>query len=67
MDLKNQPSALPTRKVAAGGIAGILTVAALQIAELYYPGSSVLLSPVIDSLAPVIVGFITSYFVRNRA
>ena len=64
---KNQPSAMPSRKVAAGGVAGILTVAALQLADLYYPGSAVLLSPLIDALAPVVVGFITSYLVRSRA
>ena len=64
---KNQPSAMPSRKVAAGGVAGILTVAALQLADLYYPGSAVLLTPLSDALAPVFIGFVTSYLVRSRA
>ncbi len=65
MTLVTQPTALPTRKVAAGGIAGILITAAIALVNIYLPGVGDMLSPVITAAITTAVAFITSYMVRN--
>jgi putative flippase GtrA len=58
----NQPSIAPTTKVAAGGIAGALTVVVVWILGLLH----VPVPPEVASALTVIISFITSYFVRER-
>lgn len=59
----SQPSAAPTTKVAAGGIAGAVTVVLVYVlAQLHIvvPGE-------VASSLTVIFSFVTSYLVKNRA
>lgn len=65
--LINQPTLAPNRKVAAGGIAGVITVAAVQLLNLYLPGYSGLLSPLVEQIVPVIIGFVAAYMTKARA
>jgi hypothetical protein len=58
----NQPSVAPTTKVAAGGIAGALTVLVVWILGLLH----VAVPPEVASALTVIISFATSYFVRQR-
>jgi hypothetical protein len=57
-----QPSIAPTTKVAAGGVAGALTVLAVWILGLFH----VTVPPEVASALTVIISFITSYLVRQR-
>jgi putative flippase GtrA len=58
----NQPSIAPTTKVAAGGVAGALTVMVVWILGLLH----VPVPPEVASAMTVIISFVTSYFVRER-
>jgi putative flippase GtrA len=58
----NQPSKAPTTKVAAGGVAGALTVLVVWILGLL----QVPVPPEVASALTVILSFVTSYFVRQR-
>ena len=58
----NQPSMAPTTKVAAGGVAGALTVLVVWILGLLH----VAVPPEVASALTVIISFITSYFVKQR-
>jgi hypothetical protein len=58
----NQPSTAPTTKVAAGGVAGALTVLVVWILGLLH----VPVPPEVASALTVIISFVTSYFVRQR-
>ena len=66
-DLINQPSKLPTRKVTAATIAGVLTTAAVSLVDAYYPGIGQALTPALQGAITVAVTFIAAYFTRNRA
>jgi putative flippase GtrA len=52
----------PTTKVAAGGVAGALTVLAVWILGLLH----VPVPPEVASAITVIISFVTSYFVKQR-
>jgi putative flippase GtrA len=52
----------PTTKVAAGGVAGALTVLAVRILGLLH----VPVPPEVASAITVIISFVTSYFVKQR-
>jgi hypothetical protein len=58
----NQPSMAPTTKVAAGGVAGALTVLVVWILGLLH----VPVPPEVASALTVIISFVTSYFVKQR-
>lgn len=58
----NQPSMAPSTKVAAGGVAGALTVLVVWILGLLH----VPVPPEVVSALTVIISFIASYFVRQR-
>jgi len=59
----NQPSNAPTTKVAAGGVAGALTVLVVWILGLFH----VEVPPEAASALTVVISFVTSYLVRERA
>jgi len=67
MTLINQPTSMPTRKVAAGTIAGVITAAAVAGLRAYRPDLSEAFGPMIEQLVPVVVAFVASYFTRERA
>lgn len=59
----SQPSTTPTSKVAAGGTAGAVTVVLVYILNKFHldvPGE-------VGSAMTVILSFMTSYFVKERA
>jgi hypothetical protein len=58
----NQPSLAPTTKVAAGGIAGAITVLVVWILGMFH----VAVPPEVASAFTVIITFVASYFVRER-
>jgi hypothetical protein len=58
----NQPSIAPTTKVAAGGIAGALTVLVVWILGLLH----VTVPPEVASALTVMITFISSYLVKQR-
>lgn len=58
----NQPSRTPTTKVAAGGVAGALTVLVVWILGLLH----VAVPPEAASALTVIISFASSYLVRER-
>jgi hypothetical protein len=58
----NQPSMAPTTKVAAGGVAGALTVLVVWILGLLH----VTVPPEVASALTVVISFATSYIVRER-
>jgi len=58
----SQPSMAPTTKVAAGGIAGAITVLVVWILGMFH----VAVPPEVASALTVIISFATSYFVRER-
>ncbi|MGA8330645.1 MAG: hypothetical protein WB777_15280, partial [Mycobacterium sp.] len=56
-----QPSLAPTTKVAAGGVAGALTVLVVWILGLLH----VIVPPEVASALTVVFSFITSYLVKQ--
>lgn len=60
----HSPSAAPVRKVAAGGIAGAITVVLVWIASAVF---KVDIPPEVASAITVIVGFIVAYLVPPAA
>lgn len=62
-ELVDQPSAKPTRKVAAGGIAGAVTMIAVWAAKLF---GNVDVPAEIAVAISTLVSFATSYLVRER-
>jgi putative flippase GtrA len=58
----NQPSIAPTTKVAAGGVAGALTVLVVWILGLFH----VTVPPEVASALTVMISFISSYLVKQR-
>ena len=58
----NQPSVTPTTKVAAGGVAGAITVLLVWILGMF----NVAVPPEVSSAFTVIISFAASYFVRER-
>jgi hypothetical protein len=67
MTLINQPSALPTRKVAAGTLAGAVTAGLVAALRAYRPDLAEMVSPLIEQLVPVAVAFVASYMTKERA
>ncbi len=61
--LIDQPTAAPTRKVAAGGIGGALSIVLIYLVELVFDLS--LPSEVVASIT-AIISFLSSYFVREE-
>lgn len=66
-DLINQPTLAPTRKVTAGGIAGILTVAVIGLINNQWPGVGDMLGPTVSALIVSAVSFVASYMTKNKA
>jgi hypothetical protein len=58
----SQPSIAPTTKVAAGGVAGAVTVLLVWILGLLH----LAVPPEVASALTVIISFVASYFVRQR-
>jgi hypothetical protein len=58
----NQPSMAPKTKVAAGGVAGAITVLVVWVLGMF----NVAVPPEVASAFTVIISFATSYFVRER-
>lgn len=63
--LVDQPTALPTNKVLAGGIAGAIVTLAIFFAQRYDPAISV--PGDVVAAATTFVSFGCAWFVRNRA
>lgn len=61
--LVNQPSALPSRKVGAGLLAGALTTIVVWVVGLL----GVVVPPEVSSSFTLLLGFGASYFVKERA
>jgi uncharacterized protein YacL len=66
-DLINQPSAMPTRKVAAGTIGAAITAGLIAALRVYKPELIDFAGPLIEQFVPVLVGFVSAYMTRNRA
>lgn len=61
--LVSQPSAAPTRKVAAGTLGAALATVAVLAAQTW---GGVEIPPGFEGSLAVILGFVASYFVRER-
>lgn len=61
--LKDQPTAIPTRKVASGGIAG--AVATILFALL--DSQNIELEPTVVAAITTLLSFVTAYMTKNRA
>lgn len=59
----NQPTAAPTNKVAAGGVAGALTVILVWVLNL----NGVEMPPEVSSALTVIISFGAAYLTKERA
>ena len=66
MPLKEQPTLAPTRKVAATGIAGALTAAALGVLHWAAPDFVALLAGPVEAGIVALVAFVAGYFTRER-
>lgn len=64
-ELVNQPTLAPTRKLQATGIAGIIAIAILSIADLYVPGLSSVISEPVYAGVVLAVGLVSGYFTKN--
>ena len=64
-ELVNQPSAAPTRKLQAVGISGILAIAVLSIADLYFPGLSTVIEAPVYAGVTLAVSLVSGYFTKN--
>lgn len=62
-NLVDQPTAAPTRKVAAGGIGGALSIVLIYIIQVVF---TVELPAEVASAVTLIVSFLASYFVREE-
>jgi hypothetical protein len=67
MTLVNQPSAMPTRKVSASIIAGIIANASIALADAFLPGVGTALSPQITAVITAGVMILASYFTKEKA
>ena len=65
--LIDQPTAAPTRKVGAGAIGSLIAVGILAALDAYIPGLGELLSEPVYGVVAAVAGFLTSYFVREKA
>jgi hypothetical protein len=69
-NLKSQPTAAPTRKMAAVGISGALTTFIITVVNIYFPGVGELLSPAIEATVVAAVvsvaNFASGYMTKNR-
>lgn len=65
MELKKQPSAMPTRKLMAVIVATFVIKGAVGVADVFWPGASQVLPAQdwIELVAPILAG----WFVRDRA
>ena len=68
LPLVTQPSLLPNRKVGSGMLAGFVTLITTQLATFadIHPLLGFLDTPQFEAFLPVLVGYIVSYFVRDR-
>jgi len=62
--LVDQPDAAPTRKVAAGGVAGALAAVLAWAAQAF---AGVTLPPGMEGAFVVIISFAIAYFTRDKA
>jgi hypothetical protein len=65
--LIDQPTAIPTRKVTAGTIAGAITASVIAGVNAIWPGFGDDLAPALYAVMPVVTGFLAAYFTRERA
>ena len=65
--LVTQPTKMPTRKVAAGGIAGALTAALMAGVNYKWPGYGEAVGQVASPVIVAVVSFVASYMTRERA
>lgn len=65
--LINQPTNRPTRKVAAGGIAGALTTALIAGVNYQWPGYGETVGQLTSPAIVAGVSFIAAWFTRERA
>jgi hypothetical protein len=63
----DQPTLAPTRKVQAGGIAGLLAVAVIAVVNHWQPGLGDQFGHEISGVAVWAVMLAGSYFTRERA
>ena len=66
-DLINQPSAAPTRKLQAVGVAGAITAGIIAGVNAYWPGIGDQFGPAIGALVATVVSVVAGYVTRNRA
>lgn len=66
-NLVNQPTAAPTRKLQAVGIAGAITAAIIAGVNAYWPGIGDQFSPAIGAGVATVISFVAGYFTRNSA
>jgi hypothetical protein len=65
-ELINQPSKVPTRKVAATGIGGILSVAVLAGLNAWVPGLGDILTEPVYALVAVAGAWLSGYITKER-
>ena len=67
MALIKQPTLIPTRKVAATGLAGAVAVALVAVIDYFQPGLGTTLSPTITGVIVAVASVIGGYFAKERA
>lgn len=67
MTLKNQPSAVPTRKMGATLLAGAITAVSLGLLRLWYPDQIDGLRPDFVSGMTTLIAFGLGYYVKEKA
>ena len=67
MPLVSQPSLMPTRKVTAGALAGILATAVISGVDAYWPGVGTAMGPQITAAVTTIFITVASYMTKERA
>jgi hypothetical protein len=66
-DLITQPTAAPTRKVAAGGIAGAVVVGLIAAVNYLWPEFGDQIAPAIEAAVVWVVAFVSAYMAKERA
>ena len=65
-NLKTQPTATPTRKMAAVGISGALTTFIITVVNIYFPGVGELMSAPIEAAVVAAIAFVSGYMTTEK-
>lgn len=65
-ELVTRPATDIERKLQGTGIAGILAIAILSAADLYFPGISTVISEPVYAVVVLAVGLVGGYFTKSK-